>query len=96
MLRITLEDGADSDTFRLEGKLTGPWVDEFERSWHEFKDKAPLTPVNIDLCKVSFIDSEGKRLLAQMYLQGAELRAANLMTKYIVEEVTGRRNGNGG
>jgi len=76
--------------------LTGPWVDEFERSWHEFKDKAPFTPVNVDLCKVSFIDSEGKRLLAQMYLQGAELRAANLMTKYIVDGVIAQGNGIGG
>ena len=96
MLRITLENGADVATFRLEGKLTGPWVGEFERSWHEFKDKAPSTPVNVDLCKVSFIDSEGKRLLSQMHRQGVELHAAHLMTKYIVDEVTGRHNGMGG
>jgi len=97
MLRITLENGAGSATFRLEGKLTGPWVDEFERSWYEFRDKKPLTRVSVDLSEVSFIDSEGKKLLGWMYRLGAELCAAHLMTKYIVDEViTGQRNGMGG
>jgi len=95
MLRITLVNGTDAATFRLEGKLTGPWVNEFERSWHDFKDRTPSTPVTVDLCKVSFIDSEGKKLLRQVFQQGAELRA-HLMTKYIVDEVTGQRNRNGG
>jgi len=96
MLRITLENGADSTTFRLEGKLTGPWVEEFERSWYEFKDRTPSTPVSVDLSRVSFIDSEGKKLLGRMYQQGAKLCAAHLMTKYIVDEVTGQGNGMGG
>jgi len=95
VLRITLESGIDAATFRLEGKLAGPWVNECERSWHDFKDRTPGTPVTVDLRKVSFIDSEGKKLLRRMFEQGAELRA-QLMTKYIVDEVTGQRNGNGG
>jgi ABC-type transporter Mla MlaB component len=95
MLRITLENAADAATFRLEGKLTGPWVNEFARSWQDFKDRTPGTPVTIDLCKVSFIDSEGKKLLKQMFQQGAELRA-RLMTKYVVDEVIGQQAGNGG
>jgi ABC-type transporter Mla MlaB component len=95
MLRITLENAANAATFRLEGKLTGPWVDEFARSWHDFRDRAPSTPLTVDLCKVSFIDSEGKKLLRQVFQQGAELRA-RLMTKYVVDEVVGQRDGNGG
>jgi len=95
MLRITLENGTEAATFRLEGKLTGPWVSEFERSWQDFKGRTPSIPVTVDLCKVSFVDCEGKKLLKQMFQQGAELRA-HLMTKYIVDEVTGQRNGKGG
>lgn len=95
MLRITVEDTANATTFRLEGKLTGPWVHEFERTWRDFRDRTPGTPLTVDLCQVSFIDSEGKKLLRQMFEEGAELRA-HLMTKYIVDEVTAQRNGNGG
>ena len=95
VLRITLEDAKDVATFRLEGKLTGPWVSEFERSWHDFKGRTPSTPVTVDLCNVSFVDSAGKKLLRRMFDEGAHLRA-HLMTKFIVDEVTGQRNGNGG
>ena len=38
MLRITTSDIGEKVTLKLEGKLSGPWVEEFERCWHMSTD----------------------------------------------------------
>jgi ABC-type transporter Mla MlaB component len=92
MLRITVEDGC-RPMLKLEGRLCGPWVHELERAWSELAHSTPERPIKVDLSGVSTIDSEGKKLLASMLREGADLRAAYLMTKYIVDEL--RQDGNG-
>lgn len=88
MLRITYEDSPSSVRFNLAGKLSGAWVDELDHTWHSLVGDTPQKAVTVDLSQVTFIDGEGKRLLGEMFQQGAEFRAAYLMTKYIVEEIT--------
>jgi hypothetical protein len=39
------------------------------------------------LCAVTFVDEEGKRLLAEMHRQGAELVAEGCMNQVIVERI---------
>ncbi len=91
MLRITLRQDGRSATLKLEGKLVGPWVDELERAWRAMT--SPETrKLLVDLCAVSSVDGRGKDLLARMHYSGAVLRADRLMTKYIIEQVTGSRN----
>jgi hypothetical protein len=34
MLRITVEESECAETFKLEGKIVGPWVEELSRAWH--------------------------------------------------------------
>jgi hypothetical protein len=46
-----------------------------------------LRCVMIDLTGVTFINAEGKALLARLWRQGAELRASGCLTKCIVEEI---------
>ncbi len=99
MLKITVERNHQSATVKLEGKLAGPWVEELERSWRELANDIQGNSILVDLAGVNFIDSAGKKLLTRMVGQGAELRAASLMTQYIIEEVVRRTNGqrrNGG
>jgi hypothetical protein len=91
MLKInTQKDGAIT-IFDLEGKLAGPWVDELKQCWHQavIDDR----PVRVVLKTVTFIDAEGRRLLADMHRQGAELAAEGCMTKAIVEAIKGGGEG---
>lgn len=88
MLRITLENDPQWVKFKLAGKLAGAWVDELEQAWRSFLGATSKKPVTVDLSQVTFIDNHGKKLLGEMFEQGAEFRAAHLMTKYIVEEIT--------
>jgi hypothetical protein len=41
MLRITTIDKDQITIFRLEGKLIGDWVTEFERCWVSIKGAGP-------------------------------------------------------
>lgn len=97
MLKITFQDNPESTTVKLEGKLSGPWVEELERSWVEH---SPLASGNviIDLSDVSYIDPEGKRLLARMVGKGVCFEGTHLMTKYVIDEITreGMRSGKNG
>jgi len=87
MLKITIEREADRATLRLEGKLAGPWVDELERSWHAIRDHTENQTVIVDLCDVTFVDAEGRKVLTWMCERGAQFRTLGCMTKGIVEEI---------
>jgi outer membrane protein len=88
MLRVTtkVEEEQARVTLKLEGKLAGPWVDEFERCWRSTLEK--WQNVTVELAGVTFIDSKGKCLLANIHGQGAKLIGTGLMTRSIIEEIS--------
>ncbi|MBP7747674.1 MAG: hypothetical protein KA383_16280 [Phycisphaerae bacterium] len=89
MLRITANDNPRVLTFRLEGRLEGPWVHELEQCWRSLLDGASQPTVRIDLTNVTYIDAEGKARLAEMHEQGAQFIAGDCLTKAIVAEIVG-------
>lgn len=97
MLRITFQEDPEGTTVKLEGKLSGPWVEELERSWTECSADASKQ-VTVNLSDVTYIDPEGKRLLARMMGKGVFLQGTQLMTRYIIDEIarTGAHSGRNG
>jgi anti-anti-sigma regulatory factor len=79
VLKITVGQNSHPATITLEGKLSGPWVAELERSWSELTRNDGDSPAVVDLTDVTFISREGNRLLSSMYMQGAEFQAGPLM-----------------
>ena len=64
MLRIErMDEGSEITTFRATGRLTGPWVAEFEKVLSDHLRDAPLL---IDLTDVSFVDRAGIALLRML------------------------------
>jgi len=92
MLRITTADQGYKVTIKLEGKLSGPWVEEFARWWKAIGRAS--NDLVVDLTSVTFIDPAGKQLLASMYGLGAKLVGAGLMATSIIEDIT-RPGGSG-
>ena len=88
MLRITVHDNPASLTFRLEGRLAGPWVGQVEECRQRTLAGRRQPAVRFDLTGVTFIDDAGKAYLAAMHGQGAELVAADCLTKAIVAEIS--------
>jgi hypothetical protein len=87
MLRITADDQARVLTFRLEGRLEGPWVRELEQCWRGMLETANKATISVDLTGVTYVDAAGKAQLADMHEQGAQFIAYDCMTKAVVEEI---------
>jgi ABC-type transporter Mla MlaB component len=91
MLRITNGTRREGPTLVLEGRLTGPWVDELARCWKALTATRDARSVNVDLDGVTFIDAGGRALLREMHEEGATLAVCSgCMTRAIVEEITHR------
>jgi hypothetical protein len=66
VLKITEIAQTDSGrTFKLEGKLLGPWVDELRNVCTQ-----PLEQVGLDLAAVTFVNAAGAELLHELIRQG--------------------------
>ena len=65
MLMIMLTESSESGrSYRLEGKLLGPWVDELSRACEE--PETPPSGLRLDLSAVTFIDSAGAELARRL------------------------------
>jgi hypothetical protein len=90
MLRICHSDSAEGQRWFLSGRLEGPWVDELRSCWQQARQRTPLARAVVDLKEVIFIDEAGAELLAEMEMAGAELVAAGVENKHVVDSL---RNG---
>lgn len=90
MLRITAHDNPRVLTFRLEGRLEGPWVRELAECWRGILNSESQPTVCVDLTDVTYIDAAGKARLMEMHQRGAQLIAGDCLTKAIVAEIVGR------
>ena len=69
MLKISRVSESDSPlVLRLEGQVTGPWVDELRRTCAETvrNDSSEVRQLVLDLAGVSFLDTGGIALLRQL------------------------------
>src|SRR4030095_2092291 len=89
MLRVTTTSQNQTITLKLEGKLAGAWGQEGTRGWDDTA-QTPRSDYVVDLRSVTFIDSPGQALLATMSRQGAQLIAADCLTRTIVDEIQKR------
>jgi anti-anti-sigma regulatory factor len=69
MLKISRVSESDSPlVLRLEGQVTGPWVDELRRTCAETvpNNCTEVRQLILDLAGVSFLDANGIALLRQL------------------------------
>ena len=93
MLRIYIHDQVPVTSFVLEGKLVGPWVKELEKHWESVLALNSSRTMLVDLAEVSFIDAEGRALLARMRQKGVRLLSTGILIDAIVAEIeTHQRN----
>jgi outer membrane protein TolC len=87
MLRITTSDIGEKVILKLEGKLSGPWVEEFERCWHMSADIYKNKGLVVDLSGVTFVDPAGKKLLCSIASGEAQLVGSGLVPKSLIDEI---------
>jgi ABC-type transporter Mla MlaB component len=88
VLRITLHEEADKVMLKLEGRIVGPWSAELDRTWHSLSPSLDDKKLSVDLCGVSYIDRDGRGILADIYRQThAQFEADTPLTRYFADEV---------
>jgi len=95
MLRIYIHDQVPVTSFVLEGKLVGPWVEELDRCWEIALAAHPGRTMLVDLADVSFIDDEGRALLARMRQEGVRLLSTGVLINAIVAEIDAQQRKHG-
>lgn len=93
MLKITTQAKDGVMNITLEGKLAGPWVKELALTWQAARAESTET-LRVTLSAVTFIDTEGKELLASMHRNGVELVATGCLNRCIVEEIACSKGNN--
>jgi hypothetical protein len=94
MLRIYIHDEVPMTSFVVEGKLVGPWVKELEKCWEGVVTAHPCRSMLVDLAHVTFIDGEGRALLARMRRKGVKLLSAGVLINAIVAEIEAEQGWN--
>lgn len=87
MLKITIKHEGPRSTLELEGRLSGPWVAELERTWET--ERGHFDEVCVELRSVSFVDSDGKALLKKLHASGTSISGHGCLTRAIISDVTG-------
>ena len=94
-LRITVSEDPESMTVRLDGRVTGAWVNECDRACRSILASLGSKKLRVDLRGVTHVDASGRRLLGEIHQRaGATFLADTPMTKYFAQEAQGQ-NQNG-
>jgi hypothetical protein len=94
VLRISIEPASETITFKLEGKVIGPWVTECDRAWTELQENHSSKKFRLDMRNVTFVDEQGTSLLRRIQrASGAEVLADSPLTRYFAERITRSHDG---
>ncbi len=74
-------------TLKLEGKISGPWMAELNRTWQSLARSLNSRKLSLDLREVTQINAEGRRLLAEIHDKtGAEFQTNSLLMELYAQE----------
>ena len=80
----------------VEGRIAGPWVAEFNRTWHSLAPSLNSKKLSLDLRGVTFIDADGRRVLAEILrATGAALQTDSQLVDFLAKQAMRDNSGNG-
>ena len=84
MLKITITDSHDKQTWSLQGQLVGQWAAELKSTWREQRHAGDTRRCIVELTEVTSIDRKGEAVLAEIMSQGAEFIASDVYTNHLL------------
>jgi hypothetical protein len=87
VLKITITDSPDEQTWSLQGLLVGQWAAELLSTWRGARQAGDTRSRIVDLTEVSSIDRDGEAVLAEIMGQGAEFIAGDVYTRYLLRNL---------
>jgi anti-anti-sigma regulatory factor len=86
MLRITTQSTPDRLALKLEGWLTGAWVEELGNTWRAATNTG--RQICVDLSDVFFVDDAGRELLTLMYRDGVAFVTKGCVMPELLREIS--------
>jgi hypothetical protein len=87
MLRITMKKTGDELLIKLEGCLTGAWVEELDAVWRAEAGAPRGRAVRVDMRDVCHVDGPGRALMTRMYLAGTQYETTGCVMPELVREI---------
>ncbi len=87
MLRITVLDTPSEQKWVLQGRLIGPWATELRTNWEKTHAECNGRSCTVDLSQVTFIDTNGEKVLRKMMRQGAHFVVSGLYATHVVQNL---------
>ena len=88
MLRISEHRLPDRLVLKIEGRISGAWVQEVDAFWEAVKDTAGQADIWVDLTEVSLLDRAAQSLLARMHRAGVRFVVRGCEIPELVRELT--------
>lgn len=73
-------------TLKLEGRLVGAWVGEFEQSYEAASNHSSAQTVTINLSGVSYVDQRAASLLARLEREGAAISDCSDFIRQLLQD----------
>lgn len=87
MLKITVLEEPDVIAIKLDGRLGGPWTTELDRTWKNLASSLGYRKLCLDLCNMTYADTEGQQLLREIFERGnATFVASTPLSKHFAAE----------
>ena len=97
MLRITIVDTPGEQKWILQGRLIGPWAAELKSNWKRAHGEANNgRSCVVDMSEVTFIDTNGERVLTKMMNDGAHFIVSGLYATHVIDNLEARRRSRNG
>jgi len=87
VLRITIVETPSEQKWVLQGRLIGPWAAELRSNWEKTHGESRGRSCTVDLTQVTFIDTNGEKVLRKMMRQGAHFLVSGLYATHVVENL---------
>ena len=90
MLKISILDTPAQRRLLVEGKLSGPWIDELRTAWRDASRDLEGRKLLIDLSSLTVISREGEAAIFDLMKQGARFSCAGVLTRHVLKELARR------
>jgi hypothetical protein len=90
MFRISIVDTPAQHRLVVEGKLSGPWVEELRTTCRNAKRVLEGRRLVIDLSGLTVISREGEDAIVDLMKEGAKFSCAGVLTRHVLKRLARR------
>jgi hypothetical protein len=87
MLKITVADLPDQQSWSLQGMLVGQWAAELLSTWRQAHHEGDTRRRIVDLIEVTSIDENGAAVLTEIMSEGGEFIAGDVYTEHLLRNL---------